>query len=149
MLRTIVIDLGVAYAGQTIVGRLLNSDGTDPSIAIAAGAGGIFELSGGSEGVFGLTYNFTEGFQGFLQVGVSGSGTWIGHLAINPPASYLDDHVAGVTEVESLRRTGAMVCGKVSGARTGTETFLDWAESGASIVVQVDPSGNRIDVAFN
>lgn len=60
-----------------------------------------------------------------------------------------DTLVAGVTVKEALRRIGAITSGKVTDAGTGSETFKDFAESAATIVVVVDSSGNRTSVTYN
>lgn len=57
--------------------------------------------------------------------------------------------VAGVTIKEALRRQGAILSGKVTGATTGTETFKDYAESASTIVITVDSSGNRSAIMYN
>jgi hypothetical protein len=61
----------------------------------------------------------------------------------------VDTLVAGVTIAEALRRIGAIASGRISGAGTDTETFLDYALSGNSIVITADASGNRTNVAYN
>jgi len=60
-----------------------------------------------------------------------------------------DTPVAGVTIVEALRRVGAVVSYKLSGAGTGTETVTDWADSASTIVITVDSSGNKSAITFN
>ena len=60
-----------------------------------------------------------------------------------------DTPVAGVSVVESLRRIGAVVTYKISGAGTGTETFVPWDDGAETIVITVDGSGNRSAVTYN
>lgn len=60
-----------------------------------------------------------------------------------------DALVAGVSITESLRRTGAITSGEISGAGTGTETFEDYAGSASTIVIIVDASGNRSSITYN
>ena len=61
----------------------------------------------------------------------------------------VDELVAGETIAEALRRIGAITSGVVSGAGTGTETFLDYEGSVHTVVVIVDGNGNRFSVVYN
>ena len=56
--------------------------------------------------------------------------------------------VDGKTIVQALRIIAAAVAGRVSGAGTGTETFLGMDEATTRLTVTVDSDGNRSDVAY-
>ena len=56
--------------------------------------------------------------------------------------------VAGVELTEALRRIGASGSGKVTGGRTGSEVFKDWADA-ACFTVVADSNGNRSSITFS
>lgn len=56
--------------------------------------------------------------------------------------------VDGKTIVQALRIIAAAVSGRVSGAGTGTETFLGMDEATTRLTVSVDSDGNRSDVTY-
>ena len=56
--------------------------------------------------------------------------------------------VDGKTIVQALRIIAAAVAGRVSGAGTGTETFLGMDEATTRLTVTVDSDGNRSDIAY-
>lgn len=61
----------------------------------------------------------------------------------------VDTLVAGQTVAEALRRIGAITSGKVSGAGSGSEVFMDYAESVKTVTVTVDTDGNRTNVIYS
>lgn len=89
---------------------------------------------------------------GIAASALNGKGDWATQANVATEISdalTVDTLVAGVTIVEAIRRTGAVVCYKLSGAGTGTETVTDWADSASTIVFTVDGSGNKTAVTFN
>jgi hypothetical protein len=62
----------------------------------------------------------------------------------------LDDEIeTGVTVRQALQRVGAIAAGKVSGARTGTETFLGLDGVTPRVQVETDAAGNRTAVTYD
>lgn len=54
----------------------------------------------------------------------------------------------GVTPRQYMQRTGALIAGKISGARTGTEIFVGMDGVTARVTVTVDASGNRTEIVY-
>lgn len=131
------VDAGIkAYGSQGPSLRLETNANNQDAVEIVAGV-----VTGD-----GIAITTTSG-HGIDLSGISGSGK----LGINGTLSAIstDTIVAGVTIAEALRRQGAMLSGKVINAGTGTETFKDYAESAATIVITVDSSGNRSAITYN
>lgn len=60
-----------------------------------------------------------------------------------------DTPVDGYSITDALQFVAAVCAGRISGAGTGTETFLGLDEATTRVVVTVDASGNRSDIVYS
>jgi len=158
-----------AIASDAITDAKVASDVTIASVTGAVGsvtgnvggnvAGSVGSVSGAVGSVTGNVGGNVAGSVGSVTGSVGGNVTGsVGSLATQAKADVntevldvvgTDTLIDGKTLQAAVRIILAAVAGRLSGAGTGTETFLGADESTTRLVVSVDNDGNRTDVTYS
>ena len=103
----------------------------------------------GTRTLTGLGFTFVAG--DFGASSLDGKGDWnVGKTGYSLVATGADLVLCdGRTLPNTLEIIAAAVAGPISGAGTGTETFLGMDEATTRVVVTVDSSGNRSDIVYS
>ena len=139
-----IVDSILVDTGTTLDGKIDTIDGIVDSILVDTGT----TLDGKINTIDGIVDSILEDTGTTLPATLSTIDGIVDSILVDTNALNDGTGVDGKTIVQALRIIAAAVAGRVSGAGTGTETFLGMDEATTRLTVTVDSDGNRSDIAY-
>ena len=142
----VIVDEVIIYTrvDDSIETKLDTVDGIVDSILVDTGT----TLDGKIDTIDGIVDSILEDTGTTLPATLSTIDGIVDSILVDTNALNDGTGVDGKTIVQALRIIAAAVAGRVSGAGTGTETFLGMDEATTRLTVTVDSDGNRSDIAY-